>query len=403
LERLAMICLKAETEDSRLGDLSEQYVRTHLRVRTYLGATPLAMTVSHLAADIRYVFSTANVVLFARAVDPLLRLAEPGAKETIVLDLKERTMTLLHTAARKVVLPALLLVGSAFLINGAVNVWTTWRETEALIVGLQREKAQAAAVQIGQYMSMVQDQIGWATTGSGVAHEHRRIDYLRLLRQVPAITEIAQLNAEGKEVLRVSRLRMDTVDSKADFSTDARFTETLKRNKYVGPVYYNKHSEPYVSLAVARGGLVTLTEVNIKRVWDIVDTVKAGETGYAYVVDGKGRLIASRDKALVLRQADLSILPQVAAASTVAPSGNSGQQGTTFDTSLTGEAVLSVHAAVPALDWNVFVELPVAEARAPLWSALLRAAFLLALGLLAIFLASLSAARRDMPSHPAPT
>jgi len=40
LERLATVCLKAEAEDSRLGDLSEQYVRTHERARTYLGIRP---------------------------------------------------------------------------------------------------------------------------------------------------------------------------------------------------------------------------------------------------------------------------------------------------------------------------------------------------------------------------
>lgn len=407
LERLASVCLKAEAEDSRLGDLSERYVRTHERARMYLGTAPLGMTVSHLAADIRYLFSAANVMLFARAVDPVLRLAEPGAKATIALDLKERTMTLLHTAARKLVLPALLLVGSAFLINGAVNAWTTWRETESLIIGLQREKAEAAAAQIGQHFAALQDMIGWTTMerGSGVPPEHRRNDYLRLLRQVPAITEVAKLNAEGKEVLSVSRLRMDKFDSGADFSGDARFTEALKRKMHVGPVYFNKQSEPFVSLAVAHAGSnpgVTLAEVGIKRLWNTIDTIKVGETGYAYVVDEKGRLIASRDRALVLRQADLSALPQVIAASAVAPSGTSGE-GVTFDTSPSGAAVISVHATVPTVGWKVFVELPVAEARAPLWTALARVAFLLGLGVLAIFLASFAAARRAAPAQPART
>ena len=219
LERLAAVCLKAEAEDSRLGDLSEQYVRTHGRVRIYLGTTRFAMTVSRLAADIRYLFSAANVVLFARAVDPALRWSEPGAREIIALDLKERAMTMLHNTARKLVLPALLLVASAFLINSAVNVWSTWRETEALIVGLQREKADAAAKQIDQYFASLQDQIGWAarSTGGGASADQRRDDYLRLLRQVPAISEIAQINGDGKEVLRVSRLARDTADSGADF------------------------------------------------------------------------------------------------------------------------------------------------------------------------------------------
>ena len=39
------------------------------------------------------------------------------------------------------------------------------------------------------------------------------------------------LNSEGKEVLNVSRLRMDRLDGGADFSGDARFTEAVKHGK----------------------------------------------------------------------------------------------------------------------------------------------------------------------------
>ena len=141
---------------------------------------------------------------------------------------------------------------------------------------------------------------------------------------------------------------------------------------------------------------VTLAEVNVKRLWDIVDTVKVGETGYVYVVDANGRLIASRNRAQVLRQTDLSSLPQVIAAR----SGILGDS-VTFDNSPGGAAVLSVYAAVPTVPWNVFVELPVAEARAPLYSALFRAVCLLGLGLLAIVLASFVTVRRDLRAQPA--
>src|SRR4030095_11095580 len=87
--------------------------------------------------------------------------------------------------------------------------------------------------------------------GGGASADQRRGEYLRLMRQVPAITEIAHLNGDGKEVLRVSRLAKDSIDSGADFSSDARFTEAMKSNKYVGPAYFNKRSEPHVSLSVA--------------------------------------------------------------------------------------------------------------------------------------------------------
>ena len=404
LERLATVCLRADAEDSRLGDLSEQYVRIYARVRDYLGNAPLAGPVSHLAADMRYLFSAANVILFARAVDPGLRLAEPETRGTFALDLRERTMRMLHTTTQKLVLPALLLAGSAFLIHGAVSVWNTWRETEVLLVDLQREKAEAAATQIGQYIATVQGQIAWAAVPAA-SPEQRRYDYLRLLRHVPAIVEISDLNAEGKEVRKVSRLGKDTVDSGIDFSADVRFTEAVKRNKYIGPVYFDKQSVPHVSIAIAHAvpnAGATLAEVNIKRLWDIIDTIKVGETGYAYLVDGKGRVIASRDKARVGPQSDLSTMPQVAAAFGAVPS-EAPVAGKTYASSIAGSAVLSVHAAVPSLAWKVFVELPVAEARAPLWSTVFRAATLLGLGLLAIFLASLAAARRDMTPQPART
>jgi len=41
-------------------------------------------------------------------------------------------------------------------------------------------------------------------------------------------------------------------------------------------------------------------------VWEIVAAIKVGETGYAYIVDGKGRLIADRHPALTTSQQDLS-------------------------------------------------------------------------------------------------
>ncbi|HSH07862.1 MAG TPA: cache domain-containing protein [Burkholderiales bacterium] len=410
LERLATGCLKEKAEDSRLGDLSEQYVRTHERVRAYLGNTRLALMFSHLAADVRYLFSAANVMLFARAADPVPQVAVASAKQTIALDAKEKTMTMLHTSARKLVLPALLLVGSAFLINGAVNAWNTWRETETLLVDLQREKAAAAAARIDQFVASVQRQVTWTSlpqVGASINPlEARRFDYVKLLRQAKEITEATYIDAEGRAQVTVSRLRMDQLASGTDLSADPRFQVASQGQTYFGPVYFRKNTEPYMAMAVPAGrprGSVTAVDVNLKFMWEVIQRIRVGETGFAYVVDREGRLIAHPDIALVLQKTDLSSLPQVkaalpregAAASKLAPLGEPRDPA--------GNAVQTASARIEPLGWTVFVELPIAEAQAPLWTALVRVASLLALGVLAIFLASVVAARRGVPAQPVQT
>src|SRR5262249_12543351 len=63
-------------------------------------------------------------------------------------------------------------------------------------------------------------------------------------------------------------------------------------------------------------------------------------------------------------------------------------------TNRNGVPVLSAHAAIPALDWIVFVELPIAEAQKPVFDAGLRALALLVLGLLIAGAAGALLARR---------
>jgi len=396
LERLAALCLQAEPNDTRLGDLSELYARTHEHATRRLGTAFGA----RLAADLHYVGVSANVIMFARVIEPALRLAAPGAMAFVITDIWERAMTTVQMSVRKLVLPALLLVGSAFLIHGALNVWYTWRQTEALMIDVQRQKADALAAQIEQFIVATQSQIGWSTVG--VRAEQQQVEWLRLLRNVREIAELTHIGADGKETLFVSRLAMDKVGRDTDFANDARFTEAMNRQTYIGPVHFPKPGEPYVSIAVASGGTgVTLAEVSVKKVWGMVAAIKVGETGYAYIVDGKGRLIADRDPALATSpQQDLSSLPQVRAALAV-PATERQREGQTFDTSPSGASVLSANAPVPVLGWQVFVERPVAEVFGPLWSAALRGIVLLVLGLVAVFLAGAAARRRMTVPGPA--
>ena len=61
---------------------------------------------------------------------------------------------------------------------------------------------------------------------------------------------------------------------------------------------------------------------------------------------------------------------------------------------LQGQKVFSSHALIPILDWAVFVERPVEDAREPLYASMLRTSSLLLVGLGLALLASLYLARR---------
>src|SRR5262249_22144737 len=83
------------------------------------------------------------------------------------------------------------------------DVLSYYQEPKAPLIRIQRGQAEAAAAKIGQFIKEIESQLGWTTQlpWSAGSIEQRRFDALRLLRQVPAITELAQLDATGKERL----------------------------------------------------------------------------------------------------------------------------------------------------------------------------------------------------------
>jgi signal transduction histidine kinase len=212
---------------------------------------------------------------------------------------------------------------------------------------------------------------------------------------VPAITELAQVDSTGKERLRVSRLAMDVVDSGIDLSKDPKFTEAVARKVYYGPVYFRRESEPYMTLSLAgtrKDAGVSIAEVNLKLIWDVVSQIKVGDRGHAYVVGAQGRLIAHPDISLVLRNTDMSKLVQVQAAQAGRAAGDpQSLQGTK---NIQGQEVLTASAPIAPLGWTMFVELPVEEAYASLYLALQRLAIVLAGASIFAVLAGIFLARR---------
>src|SRR5262245_50653599 len=298
---------------------------------------------------------------------------------------------------RKYVAVLFLLVGGMLLLSSVVNLYFSYRQTKAALIRLQRQEALAAAGRIEQFVRGIEQQVRAAMevpfTDAAMAREQREIDFLRLLRDVPAITEIVQLDPDGRVQLLVSRLAPNEIGSRRNLSSDVRFLKTRIGRTSFSPVYFRKESEPYLTIAVPWGEgapEVAAAEVDLKAIWQVVSQIRLGVSGYVYVVDQPGILVAHPDMSAVLQKRDLSGLPQIRAAR-AAPSAS---DGVTESPGLQGGRAVTSYAAIEPLGWLVFAEQPLAEAFAPLQGAIVLSSIFFIVGLGLSVFASVVLARR---------
>jgi signal transduction histidine kinase/CheY-like chemotaxis protein len=272
-------------------------------------------------------------------------------------------------------------VAAALIANGLLDIFFSYRDQRRFLLQLQREQARFAAERIGQFVKDVEEQVAWTLNlrDYAMSREDRRIEALRLLRQAPAVTEIALIDSIGREQVKVSRLAPDVVGSELDRSDDNAFGATFGQKRYYGPVYFRYGSEPYMTLGVAsnRDSVgVTVAEINLRFIWDILEQIRIGQNGRIYVTDSRGALIAHPDISLVLSQPNVSGVPHVRAA--FADAIDQEGQGSI---GLAGDKVIAASGRIPGPGWRVFIEMPVWEAYAPVYASLLRSGALLALAI----------------------
>ena len=291
-----------------------------------------------------------------------------------------------------------VLVGGALIASGVISLFFAWNQSRDSLFALQREKADAAAYRIEQYIREIEHEIGWTAlprvAEGGDVMDQRRIEFLKLLRQAPQITEATWIDRAGNEQVRVSRLAMDAVGPATNLTIDPRVVGTQGGATWFGPVTFRKDTEPYMAIARPAGGRdggTTAVEVNLKFVWDVVSQLRIGRAGIAYVIDAEGHLVAHPDISLVLQKLDWTKQTQVVAARAAGPES---QTRHIEAVNRGGKAVLVAFARIPSLDWLVMVEVPREQAFEPLLETLYRTLGVLFAALLLAVLASVFLARR---------
>jgi signal transduction histidine kinase/CheY-like chemotaxis protein len=301
----------------------------------------------------------------------------------------------MHGIALRFWLLVSLLLCGVLLAGAGIEARLAYLDSIEAAERAQRLEARAAGDRISQYLGTIESQIRDAATlawGSGaLSTADLQEEFHRVMKLVPAISEMRNIDSRGRERLYVSRTDKDRVDSRSYVSEDIVKRAQMAPVVY-GPVTFHEGARPFASIAVResdhRPSGVSIAELDLKFVTDVVQGIAIGETGNAYVVDRENRLVAHPNLSLVLRETNLAGLPHVAAAREALAESPDAALPTRWSQAIDGRGVLvsAVHIAGP--DWLLFAEEPEDEALAPVRKILYRNGALLIAGIIVAFLAS---------------
>ncbi|HTU02543.1 MAG TPA: cache domain-containing protein, partial [Candidatus Sulfotelmatobacter sp.] len=188
-----------------------------------------------------------------------------------------------------------------------------------------------------------------------------------LLSFIEDVKQVTLIDDRGQERIKLAENALFTdEDLQSQASTDM-FQAAMRGEHYTGPVRTSAFSEPFVTVALPIRRLeedrvvgVLAAEINLKRLWDEMLSFKVGQSGYLYVVNGEGQLIAHPDFSLVLARRDVSKIGAVRrflqGLDDTVPGPNPEYLN------YQGVPVVGVQAAIPKLGWGVIVEQPSTEA-----------------------------------------
>ncbi|WP_419660346.1 cache modulated two component system sensor histidine kinase [Desulfosarcina variabilis str. Montpellier] len=291
---------------------------------------------------------------------------------------------------------------AALLFSGFVGIIFLIQTQKEAVAGKQHVVARQAADAVAGFIQDKFIVMEAAVRLTGSARE-RENALQALLGMEPAFRQLLLLNTENEALFRASR--MSQIESgRLDQQLGADpFRRVSAGQRHIGAVYVDQvTSEPLVILSVPVTTLLgdrlgaLLAEVNLKFIWELVDRLRVGETGHAYVVDRKGRLIAFGETGRVLRGETLDHLSDVAAFIDQ-PEKKENIDVHTF-VGITGKKVVGTYVPLGDPDWAVMTELPVMEAYRPvIRNGLISIIVLLCISALAGWLGILLARRLATP------
>ena len=262
----------------------------------------------------------------------------------------------------------LAVVGPALVIAASL-ILTGRRALTDSIYAQQSQTAQRLANRISIQVDNVNSVLSIASKEPGLSafsRSRQEESLRRLLRWQPTFQEAIVIDASGKETAKLTAkgkrfVPGDLVSRKSR----PEFLEALSQGKaVVSEPFFAGDRKPYLFVSCPTYGRrgVLAARMSLENLWQMLHDVERDQGATAYVVDRKGDLLAHPDPERVLmhtNMAGLSIIQKFM-------NGISGRESFGLHKSDSGQEMVAVLEAVPALGWGVAVEIPASRAYAPI-------------------------------------
>ncbi len=283
----------------------------------------------------------------------------------------------------------LLLVIIPLITLGFILIQTSQKALKTSILNDHKEIAIHATGELKEFIESPRKALETIAAILGTLHAdpwRQETTIVELALKYPIFGRIASVDQNGHEICS-SELGTPLTDR----SEDPEFLDTIQGKIYVSDVRISKNRTPLMTLGVPIKNLgkikgVLIADVNLRRVWDVVDNINCGKSCGVYLIGHKGQLIAHPDKKLILTNTK----PPYPAITDELSRGLSGSREMKDNHK---KRWLVAYAPIPKINWGLVIFQPLKEAYA--FSKIMQAQswIIILLSILAAIILSLMLAR----------
>lgn len=181
-----------------------------------------------------------------------------------------------------------------------------------------------------------------------------------LINNNPSIYSLSIADIEGNEINKIIRYDIEASSKLKNIYSQEKFKRAVEEDFYISSVYISEFQIPFISISIPikdennKKIGVLAAELDLSPMWGTVSKIKVKKTGYVYVVDHEGNLIAYKNINLVKENLNLKHIQGVKNFI-----GNTRKPETYV--SFNDKKVIGNWNAVDAANWGVIVELPSKE------------------------------------------